>query len=60
MEEELNPEAMVLFPEGTEIFSPTEDNEITIKFPTPEDAIIFYEFLRSFNSGEVRLEISTS
>jgi hypothetical protein len=59
MEEELNPEDMVLFPEGTEIFPPDEENEIAIKFPTPEDAIIFYEFLRSYSAGDITLHITS-
>lgn len=56
MEEDYNSEDMVLFPEGTEIY-PVEGKEITIQFPTQEDAIIFYEFLRSFLSNEISLEI---
>lgn len=50
------PETMVLFPEGTTIHEPNEENEVVIVFPTQSDAIIFHEFLRSFSLGEIKLE----
>lgn len=50
-------EDLVLFPAGTEIFPPDEENTVAIVFPTNEDAIVFYEFLKSFNNSEIKLEI---
>lgn len=59
MEDDDNNESedMVLFPPGTEIFPPDENNEVAIQFPTSGDAIIFYEFLRSFSTNEIELEV---
>ena len=59
--EDNNPEDMVVFPEGTDIFPVTEDNEVIIKFPTQEDAIIYYEFVKLFHTDGIQIEIvSTS
>lgn len=56
MEEDSQIEEMVLFPEGTEIYPPDENNEVAIKFATQEDAIIYYEFLKSFTFNQITLE----
>jgi hypothetical protein len=57
MEDE-TPEVMSLFPSGIEIFPPDEENFVAIGFPTSDDAIIFYEFLKSFVTAEITLEIT--
>jgi hypothetical protein len=52
-EEEVS--SFTLFPPDTVFFPPFEGH-VTILFPSEDDAIAFYQFLRSFISGEIELE----
>ena len=47
--------SFTLLPADTIIFEPFK-NHVTILFPTEDDAIAYYEFLRAFISGEIELE----
>lgn len=40
---------MIVIPEGTTIFEPDGIHQVTLQFPTQEDAIVFYEWLLSFD-----------
>jgi hypothetical protein len=51
---EMDSEPFTLFPVGTQVFT-CEGNEVSFVFPTPEDAIIFFEFIGSFVRGEIEL-----
>ena len=37
---------MLLIPKGTNIFEPDGINQVTLMFPTQDDAIVFYEYFR--------------
>ena len=39
-------QTMTIIPAGSVVYMPTDDHEITIKFPDAESAIIFREWLR--------------
>ncbi len=43
-----------LMPPGTLVFEPF-NGHVTILFPTEDDAIAFYQFLKSFVNGEIDL-----
>ena len=47
-----------LLPEGTVIYEVDAANDVTIHFPTFDDAIIFREFLRAWIGGDINLEVS--
>ena len=47
-----------IFPPDTIYYLDNDAGVVTIQFPTPDDAIIFYEFLASFVRGELTLEIT--
>ena len=46
-----------VFPPETTFFPPFEGH-VTILFPTNDDAIVFYEFLKSFIYGDVDWELT--
>jgi len=48
-------ETFTLFPPDT-LFYPPFEKHVTVLFPTEDDAIAYYEFLRAFISGEIELE----
>ena len=50
-------EPWVILPPGTEIHIPDIYNQVTLKFPTADDAVYFHEFLRAFVNGEIELEV---
>lgn len=53
MSEEVDSE-FTLLPPGTVIFEPFQAH-VTILFPSDNDAIAFYQFLKSFVAGEIEL-----
>lgn len=37
-----------VLPVGTSIYAPDEINRVSLQFPDPDSAIVFFEFLRSW------------
>ena len=57
MTDEDESEPWEVLPPGTNIYAPDELNRVTLEFPDVEAAIYFFEFLRSWCSGEIKLEM---
>lgn len=39
--------AVILIPPGTYLYEPDDIHRVTLQFPTQNDAIVFFEILRS-------------
>ena len=57
MSDEDELEGWDILPEGTVISAPNCADEVVIKFQSAENAIFFFEVLRSFVNNEIDIEI---
>ena len=51
------PEPLVVFPPGTEVVYIADTPQVLLEFPDIEDAIYFFELIRSVVNGEISLEV---